>query len=157
MRKSDRQMPAPRALEVFDNAPYITMSMTGADGNPYAVPLSIVRSNDTTFYFHCADEGEKIDCIKSNPMVWLSAVSKCTPVFEEEKLNFTEHYRSAMASGEAEFVIDKDEKIEALKLICERFLPKYMNFFTEAINRSLDRTTVVRITLKEPPVGKCKS
>ena len=48
MRKYDREMPAAWALEVFDKAPYITMSMTGADGNPYAVPLSIVRSNDTT-------------------------------------------------------------------------------------------------------------
>ena len=90
-------------------------------------------------------------------MVWLSAVSKCTPVSEEEKLNYTEHYRSAMASGKADFVTDKEEKIEALKLICERFLPKYMNFFDKAIDRSLGRTTVVRITLTEQPVGKCKS
>ena len=35
-------------------------------------------------------------------------------------------------------------------------LPNYMGNFDEAIKRSLDRTTVVKITLTEPPVGKSK-
>lgn len=86
----------------------------------------------------------------------LSAVSRCTPRYEEEKNNFTEHYNSAIAIGKAELVRDDSEKIEALRLICERFLPRYMDHFDEAISRSLDRTTVVRITLTEPPVGKSK-
>lgn len=158
MRKADRQMPAVWALEVFDKAPYVTLSVVDSDGmTPYGIPLSIVRKGDKTFYFHCADDGKKIDCIKSNPTVWMSAVSKCSPVFEQEKLNYTEHYRSAMALGKAEIVNDTSEKIEALKLICERFLPEYMDYFEEAVNRSLNRTTIVRITLIEPPVGKCKA
>ena len=127
------------------------------DGTPYGVPLSVVRKDETTFYFHCANEGEKIDCIKHNHVVSLSAVSRCTPKYEEEKNNFTEHYNSAMAVGETEFVTAKEEKILALRLICERFLPKYMEHFQEAIERSLDRTEIIKITLSEPPVGKCKA
>ena len=61
-----------------------------------------------------------------------------------------------MAVGKAETVEDDDEKIEALRLICQRFLPKFMDRFDEAVARSLSVTTVVRITLTEPPVGKCK-
>lgn len=156
MRKADRERSSRWALEVFDKAPYVTVSMV-LESMPYAVPLSLVRSDESTFYFHCADEGEKIDCIKANPMVWLSAVSKCTPVYEAEKNNFTEHYNSATASGKAEFVEDRAEKIEALRLICERFLPGHMDHFDEAIERSLERTTVVRITLLEAPVGKQKA
>ncbi|MDE6278600.1 MAG: pyridoxamine 5'-phosphate oxidase family protein, partial [Paramuribaculum sp.] len=68
----------------------------------------------------------------------------------------TELYRSAIAIGVAEIVTENSEKIEGLRLICERFLPDYMAHFDEAITRSLDRTTVVRITLSEPPVGKMK-
>ena len=156
MRKASRQKDAAWALEVFDRAPYVTVSMTRPDSTPYGLPLSLVRSDEETFYFHCAGDGEKIDCIKSNPMVSLSAVSRCTPKFEEEKNNFTEYYHSAIALGKAEFVDDRDEKILALRLLCERFLPKYMDHFDEAIARSLDRTTIVRITLTEPPVGKSK-
>ena len=156
MRKSDRQKSAEWALEVFDRAPYVTVSMTRPDGTPYGLPLSLVRRDSETFYFHCAADGEKLDCLGVNPVVSLSAVSKCTPRFEEDRNNFTEYYHSAVALGEASIVSDDDEKIMALRLLCERFLPKYMDHFDEAIARSLDRTTVVRIRLLEPPVGKCK-
>lgn len=156
MRKSQRRQHAGWALEVFDKAPYVTLSMVRPDSTPYGLPISLVRSGDDTFYFHCAAEGEKLDCLKANPIVSLSAVSRCTPKFEEEKNNFTEYYNSAIALGIAEIVDDDDEKIKALRLLCQRFLPKYMNHFDEAIARSLSITTVVRITLTEPPVGKSK-
>ena len=156
MRKSGRLKDAEWAMDVFDRAPYVTVSMTRPDGTPYGLPLSLVRKGKDTFYFHCAGEGEKLDCLRSNPMVSLSAVSKCTPKFEEEKNNFTEHYHSAIAIGRAEIVEDDTEKTEALRLLCQRFLPKYMDHFEEAISRSLPITTVVRITLTEPPVGKSK-
>lgn len=156
MRKASRQKSAEWALEVFDKAPYVTVSMIRADGTPYGLPLSLVRKDEKTFYFHCAFEGEKQECLKKNPMVSLLAVSRCTPKFEVEKQNFTEYYNSAIAVGKAEMVSDDEEKIEALRLICERFLPKYMSHFDDAICRSLGRTAIVRITLTEPPVGKSK-
>lgn len=156
MRKAERQMDARRTMQVFDKAPYMTLSMTRPDGTPYGLPLNVVRKDDNTFYFHCAAEGEKIDCLKHNPIVSLSAVSRCTPKYEEEKNNFTEYYTSAIAVGRAEFVTEREEKVEAMRLICQRFLPKYMDRFQEAIDRSLDRTTIVKIRLTEPPVGKNK-
>lgn len=60
------------------------------------------------------------------------------------------------ALGEAEIVTDNSEKIMALRLLCQRFLPKHMENFDEAIKRSLERTVVVKITLTEPSVGKSK-
>lgn len=144
------------AFEVFDKAPYVTVSMIRSDGTPYGLPLSLVRKDEHTFYFHCAAEGEKMDCLRANPVVSLSAVSRCTPKYEEEKNNFTEYYHSAVAVGRAEVVTDDSEKIEALRLLCRRFLPRYMDHFDEAISRSLAITTVIRITLTEPPVGKSK-
>lgn len=156
MRKASRMKDPAWALEVFDKAPYVTVSMTRPDSTPYGPPLSLVRKDERTFYFHCADEGEKIDCLKANPVVSLSAVSRCMPKFEEEKENFTEYFHSAVAIGKAERVTDNEEKTKALRLLCERFLPKYMNHFDNAIARSLDRTTIIKITLTEDPVGKCK-
>jgi hypothetical protein len=59
MRKQSREMPADWALsEVFDKAPYITVSMTTINGEPYAVPLSLARTDAVTFYFHSALEGK---------------------------------------------------------------------------------------------------
>ena len=149
-------MDAAFALEVLDKAPYVTASFTRPDGTPYGVPLSLARTDDKTFYFHCAMEGEKLDCIAANPMVALSAVTKCAPTVGPKDGSFTLQYKSAMAVGKAEVVTDKDEKIEALRAICLRFLPHHMDAFDDAISRSLERTAVVKITLTAPPTGKRK-
>ena len=156
MRKASREMDAAFALEVLDKAPYITVSFTRPDGTPYGVPLSLARTDDNTFYFHCALEGEKLDCIAANPHVALSAVTKCAPTVGPKDGSFTLQYKSAMAIGKAVIVTDRDEKIEALRAICQRFLPKHMDAFDDAITRSLSRTAVVKITLIESPTGKRK-
>ena len=156
MRKASREMDAAFALEVLDKAPYITVSFTRPDGTPYGVPLSLARTNEKTFYFHCALEGEKLVCIAVNPTVALSAVTRCTPTVGPKDGSFTLQYKSAMAVGKAEIVTDRDEKIEALRAICQRFLPHHMDAFDDAIARSLERTAVVKITLSEPPTGKRK-
>lgn len=156
MRKASRQMDSAFALEVMDKAPYITVSFVKPDGTPYGVPLSLARTDEKTFYFHCAMEGEKLDCIAANPNVALSAVTKCTPTIGPKDGSFTLQYKSAMAVGKAEIVYDKDEKIKALRAICLRFLPNHMDAFDNAIERSLEHTTVVKITLSFPPTGKRK-
>lgn len=156
MRKSSREMDASFALEIFDKAPYITVSMTRPDGTPYGLPLSLARTDNRTFYFHCAPDGEKLDCIKSTPAVSLSAVTRCVPTVGPMNGEFTVQFRSATAVGKAEIVTDEAEKIEALRAICLRFLPGHMAAFDDAIERSLSRTTVVKITLTEAPVGKRK-
>ena len=58
--------------------------------------------------------------------------------------------------GKAELVETDEEKIAGLRAICERFLPRHMDAFEDAIRRSLARTAVVRITLTAPPTGKRK-
>ena len=156
MRKASRAMDATFALEVLDKAPYVTVSFTRPDGSPYGVPLSLARTGDKTFYFHCALEGDKLDCIAANPTVALSAVTRCTPTIGPKDGSFTLQYKSAMAVGKAEVVLERSEKIEALRAICQRFLPQHMDAFDDAIERSLERTAVVRITLTAPPTGKRK-
>ncbi len=156
MRKKSREMDASWALEVMDKAPYITVSMSDADGMPYGIPLSLARTDEKTFYFHCAMEGKKLDILSMNPQVCLSAVSKCKPTVGPKDGSFTLEYHSAIAYGHAEIVTDDAEKREALRAICKRFLPSHMVAFDAALLRSMARTAVIRITLTAPPVGKRK-
>ena len=156
MRKASREMDAAFALEVFDKAPYITVSFTRPNGLAYGLPLSLARVDDKTFYFHCAMEGEKLDCIAAHPMVCLSAVTRCIPTVGPKDGSFSLQYKSAIAVGKAEIVENDEEKIAGLRAISQRFLPKHMDAFDAAIKRSLHRTCVVRITLTEPPTGKRK-
>lgn len=144
------------ALEVMRKAPYITVSFTRADGTAYGLPLSLATIDGNIWYFHCALEGGKLDAIAAHPEVCLSAVSKCRPTVGPKDGSFTLQYQSAVAFGNAELVTDEAEKILALRTISERFLPGHMDAFDAAIQRSLHRTAVVRITLVSPPTGKRK-
>lgn len=155
MRRKSREMDSAWALEVMRRAPYITVSFTREDGSAYGLPLSLASAEDDTWYFHCAPEGMKLDAIKANPKVCLSAVARCVPTMSKDG-KFTLQFRSATAFGEASLVSDDLEKTRALRTICERFLPEHMDKFDESVKKSLARTTVVRIKLTEPPVGKRK-
>ena len=130
--------------------------MADEEEQPYGLPLSLVRTDEKTFYFHCALEGKKLDILKHNPRVCLSAVTKCKPTVGPKDGSFTLEFKSAIAFGTAEIIEDDTEKIAALRAICERFLPQHMDAFDVSIARSLGRTAVVRITLTEPPIGKRK-
>lgn len=156
MRKQSREMPAEWALEVLDKAPFITLSMTDSDGSPYAVPLSMARTDERTFYFHGAIEGRKMEVLDRNPRVCLSAVTRCRPVVGPKDNSFTLEFQSAIAFGKAEMVTDREEKILGLKAVCRRFLPQHMEAFEAAVERSIERTAVVKVTLSEPPTGKRK-
>lgn len=156
MRKQSREMPAEWALEVLDKAPFITLSMTDSDGSPYAVPLSMARTDERTFYFHGAIEGRKMEVLDRNPKVCLSAVTRCRPVVGPKDNSFTLEFKSAIAFGTAEMVTDREEKILGLKAVCRRFLPQHMEAFEAAVERSIERTAVVKVTLTEPPTGKRK-
>ncbi|MBO8456140.1 MAG: pyridoxamine 5'-phosphate oxidase family protein [Bacteroidetes bacterium] len=156
MRKKSREMDSTWALETMRRAPYISVGFIRPDGSPYVVPLSLACTDDMTWYFHCALEGEKLDAIAANPQVSLSAVSRCTPTVGPKDGSFTLQYRSAYASGTAEIVTSDEEKIAALRAISQRFLPQHMDAFEQAVARSLGRTAVVRIRLSAPPVGKRK-
>lgn len=126
MRKASREMPEEWALEVMRKAPYITVSFTREDGTAYGLPLSLASAGEDgrVWYFHCAREGEKLGAIAAHPEVCLSAVSKCSPTVGPKDGSFTLQYHSAVAFGRAETVKDEAEKIHALRLICERFLPR---------------------------------
>lgn len=58
MRRSDRQKDAVWAFEVFDKAPYVTVSMTRPDGTPYGLPLSFARWREYILFPLCRRRGE---------------------------------------------------------------------------------------------------
>lgn len=156
MRKESRAMNSQWALEVMRKAPYITVSFIDADGNAYGLPLSLASDDDAHWYFHGALEGKKLEAIKTNPTVCLSAVTRCAPTVGPKDGSFTMQYKSAVAFGTAEVITDEAEKIHGLRIICERFLPQHMDAFNKSVAQSLGRTAVVKITLLEPPTGKRK-
>lgn len=144
MRRKDREMPEEFGLEVIDRCNYGVVAMTDEEGAPYAVALNLVRSG-RSLYFHCAYEGKKSVSLAKNPDVCISFVGGEQPVADK----FTTRYESAVVRGTAVIVEDEAEKIEALRLLCQKLTPSNMGNFDEAIERSLVRTAIWRIDMKE--------
>ena len=60
-----------------------------------------------------------------------------------------------MFGGECREVTDENEKVRALRLLCEKYTPQNMNNFDSAVEASLPRTGVYRIKLLSSS-GKAK-
>ena len=70
MLRKDRERDAAFAWEVFQKAPYATLSLTDEVGKPYAIPISpVVDEAYHVVYFHCAGHGEKWELLAKNPPV----------------------------------------------------------------------------------------
>lgn len=137
-------MPAEFAREVIDKCEFATLATVDTEGKPYAVTLSIVRKGDH-IYFHSATEGFKTDCMRAAPYVCMTFVGDT----RRAERAFTTGYESACIRGIAEEVISDEEKIEALRLLCERHTPLNMAAFDQAVKASLKRTAVWRVTITE--------
>lgn len=150
MRRKDRQQTEEFAIKLLDKCEYAVLSTVGSDGMPYAVPVSPVKCGNFV-YIHCAPAGRKLDNIKFNKNVCLVCVGR-TRLLPEE---YSTEYESAISFGECEIVEDREEKIFALRKLCEKYAPNNMDAFDAAINRSLHRTCICKISIREIS-GKAK-
>lgn len=166
MRRKDRQMNEDFGKQVIDKARYGVVSMIDEDGIPHGLPLSIVRYGNN-LYFHSAKDGKKVEILKNNPKVSIAFVGHVNIpenytkdeldeiVKDESKAAslvsnvFTTEFESAIVKGEAKPVEDEEEKIKAMKLICEKYTPDKMKYFDKAIKAGLNRTSVYRIEIEE--------
>lgn len=142
MRRKDREMPESFALSLADSALWAVLSLVEPTGDPYGVPINIVR-NDKTIYFHCATEGHKLDCLQHHKKVCLSFVSRASLAPEE----LTTKFQSAILRGDAEEVLDSAEKTRALQLLAEKFAPEHMQKAAEEIKIYLPRTSIWKVSI----------
>ena len=142
MRRKDRQRDATFALEVLRDCEYATLATVNPDGTPYCIPISPALSGDV-IYFHCASEGKKLDNIAHSSSVCVSCVRHTKRMPEK----FSTEFESAVAFGPCETVLDEEEKISALKLICEKYAAENLGQFESAVRRSLHRTRICKIKI----------
>lgn len=137
-------MPRAFALSIADKCEWAVLGMVDHQGGPYCIPVTIVREGDYV-YFHSAQSGLKIDCLREHSQVCLACVGDTFRLPDA----FTTEFESAVIRGTAVEVMDETEKIHALRLLCQRHTPANMENFDDAIRRSLSKTAVWRIEMQE--------
>jgi len=121
MRRSDRQITDPGAIEeILHQAKVLHLGlMDGA--RPYVVPLHYgyeLVDGKLTLYMHCAREGHKLDLIRANPNVFVEIDTGAVPISGGDvACRYGAAYSSLMGGGTATIVEDTEEKIRALEVL----------------------------------------
>lgn len=159
MRRIDRKLSDKSAYEIVDNCEYAIFS-TIDENEVFSIPLSVVRSGNF-IYIHGALDGSKKRLFQNAKEVTIVCVSYVkVPNLGDEEINkfmqnpkslgsnvFTTEYKSAVLKTLAYEVLDSDEKVMALRLLCEKYTPRYMKAFDLAISASLERTNIYKFEI----------
>lgn len=166
MRRKDREMDREFGLNIIDSSEYGIISMIDEKDEPYGIPLSIVR-DENTLYFHSAKLGKKVNALLKNPIVSVSFVGvvKIPEIYTDEELEvmntdpskaakyigdvFTTEFESAIVKGKVNLLEEEKAKIEAMRLICEKYTPTKMKVFEAAVNTSIAATAIYCIEIDE--------
>ena len=148
MRKSEREVCGDVAIpETLLRCPYLTLAV-GTAGAPYCVPLNFgaeLADGAPVLYFHCANEGKKLDLLAAGGEVSFCAANMLR-VFNkgEAPCGYTTDYESVCGSGRARIVTDEAGRLHGLNVLMRHYTGG--EFAESAFSeRALALTTVVKI------------
>ncbi len=148
MRRSRKEITDKQEIEdILNRAEVARLGINTPEGAPYVVPLNFGYSEEV-FYFHCAGEGYKLELLKNNPEVCIEIDENMGLAGKEDNSNpcsWGMNYRSVIAFGKAEFLTERADKLNALKLVVAKFAaPGDFPFPAEAA----DSVTVFRVKIE---------
>ena len=118
------------------------LALSGADGQPYAVPLSYVY-HEGKVYFHCARAGHKLDLLDQNPKASFCVIGQDQVVPEK----YTTYYRSVILFGTVRRLTAGEEKRAAILALARRYSPDEPAEKVDAeIARYWDEVCVLELT-----------
>ncbi len=140
LRRSSKLMDDDKAKLILLNAKEGVLGTYGSDNYPYTVFLNYVYF-DEKIYFHCANEGHKLDNIKFHSNVSFSVCSKGEVI--EEK--FTTNFASVTCFGKAR-LIEPSRRI--LMELIKKYSPNFLESGESYVNKSYSSTSIVEITIE---------
>jgi nitroimidazol reductase NimA-like FMN-containing flavoprotein (pyridoxamine 5'-phosphate oxidase superfamily) len=143
MRRKKQLLSEAETIEILKTGTSGVLGVSGDDGYPYTVPLSYVYQEGKLF-FHCAQEGHKIDAISRNDKVSFCVIYQDKIIPEK----FTTHYRSAIAFGRARILTDESEKRRALESLVTKYSPDYPAEGQQEIERDLHHTCIIEVKIE---------
>lgn len=110
MRRADCQTTQEQAMKILEQCEYLSIAMLNEDGSPYNVIVNGIYDQGK-IYFHSANEGQKLDCIRHDPRVCVTGFSGAMT----DSPNATTRYASVVVYGKAKILEDRDRKIAVIR------------------------------------------
>ena len=114
------------------------------EGGGYGVPLSYVWDGDARIYVHCAPEGRKLCCLDRCAEVSFCVVGR-TRVIPSK---FTTAYESVVLQCRAVRGLPPEERMDALRLLLEKYAPEDCVTGLHYAEKSFHRTEILRLEIR---------
>lgn len=151
VRRQDRLMEEEESSSLLSKGEYGVLSLQDEDGGGYGIPVNYAWDNGKSIYIHCAPEGKKLRSIAKNNRVSFCVVGKTRVL----PARFTTEYKSIILDCIAYTVLPAEERLNALKLLIEKYSPGLLEKGLEYAEKSFDRTEIIRLDISQWS-GKCK-
>jgi uncharacterized protein len=142
MRRKEREISQKEAMAVLQKTQYGILSIASLDGEPYGVPLNYCVINGA-IYFHCANEGKKLEVLSRNNSVSFCVVG-ATEVLPQK---FGMKYESAIITGKADEVTGTEKQL-ALEGILKKYSSPFFNDGLEYIKNHISKMRVYKILIQ---------
>jgi nitroimidazol reductase NimA-like FMN-containing flavoprotein (pyridoxamine 5'-phosphate oxidase superfamily) len=131
-------------ISILEKSKYITIAMCQND-EPYLVTLSHGYDRERNcIYFHCAQEGKKVDILSQHNVVWGQAIEDHG--YAEGSCDHL--YATTQFKGRVTFVKDANEKEHALRVMINSIEPDPEKVIKEQITKkSVHRVNIGRIDI----------
>ena len=142
MRRFRQQLPEEESKRILLKATNGVLCLIDFDDRPYGVPMSFIYDGKRSIYFHCALSGRKLECITHNQ-------NACFTLIDQDEIHpekFTTYYRSVIVEGIVKLINDRNEMIEALRLISTKYSPG-INCEPE-IEKGIDRVLILKLEIE---------
>ncbi len=118
------------------------------DGQPYVIPTSFGRIGDR-IYIHGSAASRMLRNLAEGISVCVTVTHLDGLVLARSAFNHSMNYRSAVILGQAELVVDPQEKLEALEAISEQIIPGRWADCRLPSSKELKATSVLRLPISE--------
>lgn len=124
MRKAQRKMTKLTEIEaILRDGDVCHIGLADHD-QPYVVPLNYGYEWDgrqLILYFHCANEGRKLDIIRCNNRACFQMDLRHQLIRGDQACRYTMNYESLIGTGCLEILTDQDERIHGLKVLMRHY------------------------------------
>ena len=142
MRRNDKEVVDQNVINAILNNSVICRIALFDDEFPYIIPMNY-GYRDNSLYFHCAQEGKKIDLIRKNNKVCFEIEQSHEILKDEISCKWTTKYRSIIGLGHMEIISDYHQKLDGLDVIMQQHGKKE----NEYNSKNVDNIFVLKLNI----------
>ena len=148
MRRKDREISDDHEFEaIIDKADVCRIALAN-DNMPYIVTMNFgfVNGPAKMFFFHCSNEGKKLDMIRKNNHVCFELDIDHEIVKGKKGCDWGSRFTSIVGYGDIDIVTEKNAKIAGLNSIMTHY---GANHDYEYDDNTVEQTTILRLRITE--------